>query len=138
MFIETDELETGLYGHVIDEITDDNRDIARQAIMAAIEEVKSYLNGRYDLVAIFEATGTERNPMVVEWVTVIAVWNLIKISSVETLTDAWESRYQRVTDMLTQIAKGAISPGLPLLTDASGALIDTFRAGSNEKFVHYY
>jgi phage gp36-like protein len=138
MYLNPGELESGIYGHVIDTIVQDDRDIVQQSIDAAVEEVKAYLAVRYDNEAIFAQEGAARNALILESVKVVAIWNLIKLSSAETLYTTWLDRYDRVIKTLQQIAAGKIAPDLPLLTDARGNVTDTLRFGANKKFNHYF
>jgi len=136
MFIESSELCTGLYAHVIDNIIQGDDQIAQQAIEAAIQEVQSYLSSRYDTDSIFAATGSNRNALVVENIKTVAIWNLLRLSSSETLYDAWRERYDRVIEYLKQVADGKIAPALPIKTDSSGNTVLKSRFGSNPKFKH--
>jgi phage gp36-like protein len=138
MYLNTAEIESGIYASAIDAIVQDDRTIVKQAIDAAVEEVKAYLAGNYDTVKIFGATGNDRNALILENVKVIAIWNLIKLSSAETLYDIWRDRYDRVIDGLKLIASGKTAPDLPLLTNDRGQVIDAIRAGSHPKFNHYW
>jgi phage gp36-like protein len=138
MFLNPSELESGIYGHVIDEIVQDDRDIVQQAIDAAVEEVKSYLAVRYDAAKVFGTAGAERNALALENVKIIAIWNLIKLSSAEMLYDVWRERYDRVVDGLKLVAAGRTAPDLPLLRTERGDVLSAVRSGSHEKFNHYY
>ncbi len=136
MFITPEELNTSLYDHVISDITEGDSQIVQQSIDAAVLEVKSYLASRYNVAAIFSAQGDDRDALVVENTKVVAVWNLIKLSSSETIYDNWRERYDRVIAYLTQIADGRISPDLPLKTGTDGEVIIRSKFGSNPKFTH--
>ena len=57
MFIEIEELKTAVYNYTLGQITTDDV-VIRSAILMAIQEATSYLNGRYDTAAIFNAGGT--------------------------------------------------------------------------------
>ena len=54
MFIEIEELKTAVYNYTLGQITTDDV-VIRSAILMAIQEAASYLNGRYDTAAIFNA-----------------------------------------------------------------------------------
>ncbi len=135
MFLEVSELSNNLYGHVIDNITLNDPQVSEQAIAAAIGEMKSYL-AAYDADAIFSATGSARNPLILENTKVIAVWNILKLSSAETLYDVWRERYDRVVNFMTKVAEGTITPDLPVRTGSDGEIAIRMRMGSNQKFTH--
>lgn len=125
-----------MYAHIVREITDGDEQIVWQAIEAAIEEVRSYLRTRYDTDKIFSAEGSDRNALILENTKVVAVWNLIRLSNVETIYEIWKERYDRVIDYLDGVAKGTRTPSLPLLTDDRGEVKIKIRCGSNPKFTH--
>ena len=135
MFLTPNELTNNIYGHVLSNITQDDPQIPEQAIAAAIDEMKSYL-GNYDTEKIFSAQGAERNSLMLENTKVIAVWNLLKLSSAETLYEVWRERYDRVVDFMTKVAESKITPALPLRTDADGETAIKIRMGSKTKFNH--
>ena len=135
MFLTPSELTNNLYGHVIDNITQNDPQVSEQAISAAIGEMKSYL-AAYDADAIFSATGSARNPLILENTKVVAIWNILKPSSAETLYDTWKERYDRVVDFMTKVAEGKITPDLPVRTGSDGEISIRMRMGSNPKFTH--
>ena len=65
MFIEIEELKTAVYNYTLGQITTDDV-VIRSAILMAIQEATSYLNGRYDTAVIFNAEGDGRNALVLE------------------------------------------------------------------------
>lgn len=135
MFLTPSELTNNLYGHVIDNITQNDPQVSEQAISAAIGEMKSYL-AAYDADTIFSATGSARNPLILENTKVMAIWNILKLSSAETLYDTWRERYDRVVDFMTKVAEGKITPDLPVRTGSDGEISIRMRMGSNPKFTH--
>lgn len=138
MFLTPKELNTAMYAHVVGAITQDNAQVVEQCIAAAIEELKSYLAQRYDTERIFNASGTERNALIVEHVKVITAWNIIRLSSAEVIYEAWRDRYDRVIVWAKAVAKGSIAPELPPLTNDQGDVELTTRFGSNPKFTHHF
>ena len=95
--------------------------------------MRSYLRPRYDTDRIFAAEGSERNALVLENTKIVTVWNLIKLSNVETIYEIWKERYDRVIKYLEGVA-----PSLPLLTDEKGEVRIKMRCGSNSKFRHSF
>lgn len=138
MYLTPEELKSHMYAHIVEEITEDDEQIVLQAIEAAVEEVRSYLRPRYDTDRIFAAEGSERNALVLENTKIITVWNLIKLSNVETIYEIWKERYDRVIKYLEGVAAGTRTPSLPLLTDEKGEVRIKMRCGSNPKFRHSF
>ena len=104
MFLSKSDLKSVIYEYQLDQIIEvttsntTNDDIVLMAIGAAVEEMKSYLNpnlqdrwkdgrSRYDVQAIFSATGSARNPLILELCKNIAVYYLCRLSNVEHRSD---------------------------------------------------
>lgn len=137
MFITPDELKTVMYTYQVSEITENDTDIAQMAIDAAVGEMKGYLR-RYDTSAIFTATGTDRNPLIMELCKSMAAWYLIRLANVDMLYSQIKERYDRAVAWLTKVADGGLYPELPLITTESGQVQTTMRTGSQPKFNHHY
>lgn len=137
-YITAEEMKTVIYEHVMDDISMQDDATVLQCIEAAVSEMKSYLSSRYDVASIFTATGTDRDPLILENTKVIAVWNLIRLSNSELIYQQWRERYDRVIDFMKQVASGSIAPELPIATDDQGNAIIKSRFGSNQKFQHNY
>ena len=161
MFLEPQELKSAIYSYQISEIaeiTEDdtaNTDIVYMAISAAVEEMKSYLSpnnqgrwndgrARYDVTAIFGATGDARNPLVLELCKNIAVYYICRLSNVDIIQEKVKERYDRAIDWLEKVSgtgksagSPALNPGLPtLVIDPDSDVALAFRHGSREKFNH--
>ena len=128
MFLTPEELKSHMYAHIVEEITEGDEQIVLQAIEAAVE----------DTDRIFAAEGSERNALVLENTKIVTVWNLIKLSNVETIYEIWKERYDRVIKYLEGVAAGTRTPSLPLLTDEKGEVRIRMRCGSNPKFRHSF
>jgi phage gp36-like protein len=160
MFLETDELKSAIYAYQLAEIVeiteddDTNLDIVIMAIDAAIEEIKSYLRpnnqgrwndgrNRYDVDAIFSASGSERNPLILEFTKSIAVWYVCRLSNVDIIHEKVKERYDRAIEWLEKVSgtgkyagAPALSPDLPVITFEETDETLPFRFGSREKFNH--
>lgn len=141
-YLTKSDFNTAMYTHIIDEIADFDDSAVAQCIAVGIEQVKSYLKNRYDTAAIFSAEGDDRNPLILEYCKVVAVWELLKLCSAETLYEFWQQRYDRVIEWLEGVRDGKNTPDLPLLTrdidgDGNPDTLISMRYGSNPKFNHY-
>jgi phage gp36-like protein len=154
MFIEPSELKSAIYDYQLQQITDSDTEIVTMAILTAIEEVKSYLapnnqtrwddgRPRYDVAAIFAATNSNRNPLIVELCKSIAVYYITRLSNVDMLHERVKERYDRAISYLEKVsgtgkAAGApaLNPGLPTLTISDDEAKLTFRSESRTKFSH--
>jgi phage gp36-like protein len=154
MFLEIDELKSVLYSYQMNEIAEGDTEILEDAIDAAIEEVKSYLKmsnqkrftdgrPRYDIVALFAATGTERNGIILRRCKTIAAWYVCELSNVDVIYDQLKERYDRAIDWLEKVAgvgkyagEPTITPDLPVLDEETDTLPNVFHISSHKKFDH--
>jgi phage gp36-like protein len=95
----------------------ENRERAEKA---AIEEVSSYLRGRYDINKIFSATGEERNEMIVKCLCDIVLYNLNANTVGGNGSERREERYELTIKYLEKVQKGFVIPELSTLTGADG------------------
>lgn len=138
MYLKTNELNTHIYDYQLAQITEQDSSIVKMAISAAITEVKSYLAGRYDVQTIFSAEGDARNPLILDFCKVIAVWRVIKLANVDVLYDRYRELYNDTITYLTKVAEGNLMLDLPARTDAEGnPQGGSLRISSNPKFNHY-
>jgi len=145
MFITIEELHSIIYEYQLQQITQQNQDIAFMAIATAEQEVKSYLTPnaqkhwqdgrlRYDVALIFSKKGINRNPLLVQQVKTVAVWYLCQLSNPDIIYENIKERYDRVIDYLKQVALGSVTLDLPLLTTNKNT--KPFRFASRKKFNH--
>jgi len=149
MFLDAEELKSVAYDYQLNEIIEEDESILHMAIDAAVEEMKSYLSPnkdslvRYDVTVIFAATGTDRNPLILELCKSIALWYICRLSNVDIILEKVKDRYDRAIDWLEKVSgtgkssgSSSISPGLPVLPDPDSNGTLPFRSGSREKFNH--
>lgn len=152
MFLTKDELTTATYQYILDEITDNDDSIIEFGINSAIEEVKSYLtpnnqhqwmDGRpmYNADAIFNATATDRNSLILQTTKTVAIWHIIQLCNADVIYEQQKSNYDRAIDYLKQLASGKVTisslPKLDPLTE-SPANREPIRWGSRKKFNHEF
>jgi phage gp36-like protein len=137
-FLSSAELKSVIYDYQLNEIVENDSTIIEMAIQAATEEVKSYLCSRYDTTQTFNETKNNRNPLILEFTKDIALWQIIRLSNPEIIHEKVKDRYDRAIEYLNKVAKGLISPTLPLLQDNSGSEILPVRFGSMVKQSYDY
>lgn len=109
----------------------------RNAEREAIEEMASYLRPRYDLEAVFSATGEQRNPMVVMYAVDIALYHLSASMAQRLGSEVRKERYERAIKWLEGVAKGLLVPDLPTPNSTStNGKPATFRYGTQKKLNH--
>ena len=133
MFLQIEELKTVMYDYQLEEIVEGDDTIAVMAIEAAVEEVRSYLRGRFDTDATFSATGSDRNPLILEITKDVALWQIIRLSNPDILHDRVKERYDRAVDWLNKVANGTVSPTLPPIQNEQGGDVSAMRFGSMDR-----
>lgn len=151
MFLEIEDLKNSIYNYQIDQITEGDTNITLQAIAAAIEEVRSYLSGnfkrewkdgrlRYDVDAILNATGNERNALILSHTATIAKWYIVELCNADIIYETAKERYDRAVAWFKDLAKGNVNLStLPTLNDdenENGEDTSPWLYGSRRKFNH--
>lgn len=148
MFIELEEMKTVIYPYQQDMITESDDSIKTQAIKAAIKQAKSYLmpnnkkewnDGRlrYDVDAVFDAEGDERDELIMEMTKNIAFFNLVRLCNADILYEKAKEMYDRAITWFRDVNKGNITLDLPLLDlDITEPDYQPFTYGSRLKFNH--
>lgn len=151
MLLKTD-LKNVIYGYQIDQITDNDDDIVNQAIAMAVEEVRSYFVGNnkkewqdgriiYDVEAIFNATGTDRNALILGHCATVAKWYIVELCNADIIYEQAKDRYDRTISFLKDLASGkltldTLSKKQPPRTTETEDTNTPFTYGSRKKFNH--
>ena len=125
-FITPKELETHLYKENIEAISREDETILTAAIDAALQEAYGYL-GAYDRKKIFEATGSQRNALLLIFVNLCNAGTDLQLR---------QDRYERAVAWLRQVQKSDIKPNLPIIDEDGDGKPDTageYIYGSNPK-----
>lgn len=118
-----EELKSVLYSYQVEQITDDDTEIVQEAIDTAEMLVRGYLNAAnlrretasltkqqyrawrlYDIDAMFNKTGTDRNPLLLRIIKRLAAYNIIELSCPDVLTERITAIYNDTIDLLKRIA----------------------------------
>jgi hypothetical protein len=122
---------TAIQNNILDAIIATDSTIIDAAEIQAIEEMRGYLNSRYDVAAIFAATGSDRNPLIVMYVVAIALYNVHHRINPRKVPSHREAEYMRAKDWMMAVAEGLINP--PDLPRPTGSEKDYFRFGGNTR-----
>lgn len=149
MFLQKEELGSVIYGYQLDQITENDDSIILQAIEASIEEIRGYLTGNnktewldgrinYDADAIFNTSGTARNPLILAHTKTIAKWYVVELCNADIIYEQAKERYDRTVSFLKLLAKGEVTlSSLPTKTNnESTQAKEPFGYGSRKKFNH--
>ena len=102
---------------VVSQVSQENR---ANAETEAVEEISGYLRPKYDTNAIFNATGTDRNRLLVMYTCDIALYHMAASAPQKMGMEIRKERYERAIKWLEGVQAGKIVPDLPLATDENG------------------
>ncbi len=135
MYLNLNELETHAYEEEITTIIRSDNTIGYACIDMAIELAKSKLMKTYDTDAIFSQTGNNRNPLLLNIIKDIAIWNLIGLANPGIDYEDKKYRYEQAVDWLTAVYKGmpANLPKTDIETDNDTSTGSSFSFHSNKR-----
>lgn len=99
-----------------------------------LAKMQDYLRSRYDVSTIFFQTGTNRNSVLVGYLTDMVVYDVYARIAQRQVPQQIEVRYKEAIEYLKMVNKGDLSPNLPAVQtedEQQGTAI--FRYGSNPK-----
>ena len=135
-FIDPSELKIRKFQSLIDDIAEDNVDsVLEEVELMAVAEVKGYMSAKYDVAAIFTATGTDRDPQIRRIVMDYMLCFLWERTNSNEIPDSLRERCASNTEYLQGVASGANIPGggtLPIQEDPT--LVVSFQSGSETVF----
>lgn len=116
---------------VVSQISAENR---ANAETEAVEEIAGYLRPKYDTGAVFSASGTQRNKLVVMYTCDIAIYHMTASTPQKMGMEIRKERYERAIKWLEGVQAGKIVPDLPLAIDEYGETIGIpMKYGSQKK-----
>ena len=116
MFIEESDYEVHVRQEIMSILDPSAANSAiEMAERMAIDQIKSYLSGRYDVEAIFSATGEERNHFLLMIAIDIALYHLWSKRAPRKIPELRAQRYQDAIDWLKAVGEGTMTTDLPQL-----------------------
>lgn len=116
-YLTTEDMYTHIYQENIETISHGDEAIMLSAIDAAIEEASGYLT-KYDTQAIFSATGSARNAILLLFVKDIAAWHFVNLCNAGVDLELREKRYNRAIEWLEN-NQNRNNPNLPAKPDST-------------------
>ena len=102
-----------------------------EAIATAQSEAAGYMS-RYDYQTLFNQTGTNRDPILLQTIKTLAVWHFIGLANPNIDYAVWEGRYKMAVRWLEKVQDGrAVPVGWPI--PAVPALSSLFHVKSQPK-----
>lgn len=116
IFLIIDDYKTQIRADVLEKITDNDATLLDGMELAAIEEMTSYMY-RYDAALSFEATGTNRNRLLVMYCVDIMLYHIHSRINPRQIPEIRYVRYEAAKKWLEGLAKGTIVATLPKKND---------------------
>jgi phage gp36-like protein len=134
-FLTKTDLLTSILTEELDEMTRGDDAIVAQATLAAVTEMRQWLYDTFDVDAVFGATGTDRNPLLVQYGADLAIYYIVARGQGGQDFDDRKSRYDRAINWLKAAAKTDLYADLPRREETAQTHI-TY--GSNPKRSNYF
>jgi len=107
----------------------------------AIELASGYLRARYDVDKTFAAQGEERNPLLVQVIVHLSLYQMLHRLPQQMGYDRYKELYDEAMQWLSDVQRGLNNPNLPIPSDsntgAKGGL-ETIRSGGIKKSTYHY
>lgn len=137
-YITREDYPSAIRGEFIDRVVGDDPQILEIVENQAIEEIRGYLAGRYQIDAEFNKTGNERHGLVLMFAKDIAIYHLCSIRE-GLMTQTRIDRYDRAVEWLKGVQKGDVTvEGLDRLEEEDGGTRSEFQMKSNPKRVNRF
>lgn len=136
-FVQIEDYDASVHREILDALVRDDESLVEICEDRAIAEMRCYLSKRYDCDAIFSASGTERNQLILMMVIDIAVYHIFCIHNPQKLSQIRKDRYERAVEWMRAVADEEISiEGVPLLPEDERAAKASLMFKSNRKRVN--
>ena len=132
MFLDKADYSTSINIAVIDSLTGGDDSIINTLSEEAVEEMKSYLNSRYEVQPIFDAGGDERNKTLMMYAKDIALYHLYSINTLSSMPETRMNRYKKALSWLQDVSEQKINPEGLQLNNKSFV-----KTGGNEKRINH-
>lgn len=99
----------------------------------AIDQVKNYLSGKYDVAEIFSQTEEDRNSHIVMIVLDCTLYHLYTSTIPKRMPEIRSLRYQDAIDWLKMVARGQATADLPAKKDEDGNELDGIKFTSKHR-----
>lgn len=138
-YLEKEDLTLQAYERFIDESSLDQPDILKDTEARGIAYLKTVLGSRYDVNLIFDETAPVRNELIVQILSVIVVYNIIRRNAARKVPTDYKEDYDAAMKLLKEIATGVmVLDGVPTPTDENGNPINSNTIFGNNKNTDFY
>ena len=122
-FITLEDYDASIHREILDALLRHDSDVSDSAIVEicedrAIEEMRCYLSKYYDCDAIFSATGSDRNALILMMAVDISVYHIFCQHNPYKISEVGKDRYNRAIEWLKAVAAAQITiDGAPRLPE---------------------
>ncbi len=137
-FIQESDYDASIHREILDALLRHDSDVSDSTIVEicedrAIEEMRGYLDKFYDTDAIFNATGADRNQLVLMMAVDIAVYHIFCQHNPYKMSQVRKDRYDRAVKWLEAVAAGKVTiANAPRLPEEEAAAASPWQLESNE------
>lgn len=131
IWLTEQDLRKQIRNSVLAQIIEQDASILHEAELATLSEIESYLRARFDVNQIWNKTGEERNALLVMYAIDILLYHIHSRINPNQIPEIRVRRYDNALEWLKAVAKGTLSPNLPLL--ANNESISKFTLGSQTR-----
>lgn len=138
-FIDPEDYDASVHREIINAVTRDDEAVVEICEDRAVEEMRSYMNRRYDCDQVFAARGRQRHALVLMMALDIAVYHIFCIHNPQMLPQMRKDRYDRAVEWLKAVRRGDIVvDGLPARVDEQGGRSGEYLFYSNPKRTNHF
>ena len=113
-FIEKTDFPASVHDDILNALTKGNDVVITDNVDRTIDEMRAYLNGRYDNDLIFSRTGNERNKFLLRIGVTISKYYIYLVHNPRKMVQSTIDEYNRAIEQLQEIQRGKLNPeGLP-------------------------
>lgn len=134
-FLQIEDYDNAIKRNILTDITEGDDTNRTTAELTAQSKIESYLRMRYNVATVFAATGTDRNPIIVQFMVDITLYLLHKRINPNQIPTLRMDEYDEAIKWLEMVSKGKLSPDLPELPNDEGNS-GVVSYGSNTKRTH--
>lgn len=126
-FITTEDYDASIHKEILDALLRDGTDDYDPQIIEicedrAVAEMRSYIGKVYDCDAVFNASGSERHPLILMFALDIAIYHIFCQHNPYKMSKIRQDRYDRAIEWLKGVMNGDVTiDGAPLLDEQTQA-----------------
>lgn len=121
-FLEKEDFPASVHTDILEALTKGDDDVITDNVARTVDEIKAYMNGRYDIAAVFATEGDARNKFILRLANTISLYWIYCVHNPRKLTQVMVKNYEDALETLKGIQKGTINPvGLPLPANETDA-----------------